>query len=234
MLRREVLLCLLALVTLSHAATWTVTNNHDSGAGSLRALVAGAASGDTIQFRGSMTITLTSGTINIDKSLYINGDVNNNGFPDDVTISGNWTYQIFLVSASSTFFGLRLVKGAGVQGGAIFTFASATYINRCYIAHCTSIDNGGGVEVAQFGATTAMLSVIYTTFFNNTAAGAGGAIGNNNAYIRAHGNLFQNNRAYHGGAIGHWNAGQTTIFDSTFSGNQAVPSNAGLSFHIRF
>jgi len=233
MIRREVLLCVLALVTLSQAATiWTVTSNADAGPGSLRAIVASAASGDSIKFASRMTINLSTGTININKTLAINGDVNANGLPDDVTINANWKSQIFYVTApSSTFYGLRLLKGSGVQGGAFFTNAPSTTINRCYIAHSISSDNGGGAEVAQWGSTAVKLTVLYSTFYNNTATYAGGAIGVDTASLKSTGNLFQNNKAYRGGAIGHWNAGQTSIYDSTFSGNQAAPSVLGLTFY---
>jgi hypothetical protein len=50
-------------------STWTVSNNHDSGPGSLRAEIAAAQSGDTIHFAGKLagqTITLTCGELVID------------------------------------------------------------------------------------------------------------------------------------------------------------------------
>src|SRR5579862_9024375 len=57
------------------AATITVTTNADSGAGSLRAAVTNANTGDTINFQSGLTspITLTSGQIAITKSLTITG-----------------------------------------------------------------------------------------------------------------------------------------------------------------
>ena len=57
-------------------STVTVMNNHDSGPGSLRAAIAAAASGDTIQFANSLkgqTITLTTGELDITTSLNIDG-----------------------------------------------------------------------------------------------------------------------------------------------------------------
>src|SRR4051794_3432793 len=57
-------------------STLTVTNNHDSGTGSLRAAIAAAASGDTIDFAPSLdgrTIRLTSGELAISTSLDIEG-----------------------------------------------------------------------------------------------------------------------------------------------------------------
>ncbi len=55
------------------AATLTVTNLNDSGAGSLRQAVIDAASGDTINFSVTGTITLTSAQISINKDLTITG-----------------------------------------------------------------------------------------------------------------------------------------------------------------
>jgi len=175
-----------------------------------------------------MTITLSS-TINIAKGLYITGDVNGNGIADDVTISGNFNCLIFSVSATQTvtFYALKLTRGSGVQGGAVFAYGSNVAINRCYISHCSSIDNGGGVEVASFSGATNVMSIIYTTFYNNTARGDGGAVGVNGAYARITSCLFRQNKAYVGGAIAHWNNGQTTIFDSTFSGNTAAAGDIG-------
>ena len=54
----------------------TVINNNDSGLGSLRAAIAAAHSGDTINFANSLigqTIKLTSGPLAIAKSLTIDG-----------------------------------------------------------------------------------------------------------------------------------------------------------------
>ena len=63
-------------------ATLLVTNLNDNGLGSLRAAIAQANSGDMIQFDSSLasqvtpTIKLTSGQININKNLTIDGLIN--------------------------------------------------------------------------------------------------------------------------------------------------------------
>src|SRR5579864_5407376 len=57
-------------------STLMVSNNLDSGTGSLRAEIAAARSGDTIVFAPSVngqTITLTSGELLISKNLTITG-----------------------------------------------------------------------------------------------------------------------------------------------------------------
>src|SRR5215471_4691311 len=64
-------------------STLTVMNTSDtgvSGDGSLRGEIKAAASGDTIEFAGNVrgqTITLSSGELMIDKSLDIEGPVDN-------------------------------------------------------------------------------------------------------------------------------------------------------------
>jgi len=235
MLRIDILLCFLALATVTHAATWVVSSNADSGAGTLRNTIASAVAGDVIKFAAPMHITLTSGTILIDKGLYINGDVNGNGIADDVTISGNYQYLIFQVSSATqtvTFYGLKLIRGSGVQGGAIFAYGNNVAINRCYIAHCSSVDNGGAVAVSSFSSVTNVLSLVYTTFYNNSARDTGGALAMNAAYARITSCLFQKNKAYAGGAISHFNTGQSTVYESTFSGNVANPI-AGLGDYTK-
>src|SRR5438477_2388621 len=68
-------------------STLTVTNNFDSGPGSLRAAIAAASSGDTINFANSLkgqTITLTTGQLAISKNLDIEGLG-----ADKLAVSGN-------------------------------------------------------------------------------------------------------------------------------------------------
>jgi hypothetical protein len=60
----------------AHGATLTVTSPNDSGAGSLRAALAAAASGDTIPFAPALhgrTLLLTSGPLLLSKNLTIQG-----------------------------------------------------------------------------------------------------------------------------------------------------------------
>jgi hypothetical protein len=70
--------CMIGALLLSAintaAATITVTNGNDSGAGSLRQAIIGASPGDTINFApGVTTVTLTSGELVINKNLTITG-----------------------------------------------------------------------------------------------------------------------------------------------------------------
>ena len=55
----------------AQAATITVTNGNDAGAGSLRQAIADAVAGDVIAFSGVTTVTLTAGQLLIGKNLTI-------------------------------------------------------------------------------------------------------------------------------------------------------------------
>src|SRR5262245_44702289 len=74
-------------------STLTVLNNLDSGPGSLRAAIAVASSGDTINFANSLkgqTITLTSGQLAITTNLDIEGLGANKP-----AVSGNGASRVF-------------------------------------------------------------------------------------------------------------------------------------------
>jgi hypothetical protein len=100
-------------------STLTVLNNQDSGPGSLRAEIAAASSGDTIQFGSSLkgqTITLTSGELAVTQSLNIQGLGTSK-----LSISGNGASRVFDVSggATVTIAGLTITNGVADHGGAI-------------------------------------------------------------------------------------------------------------------
>ncbi len=98
-----------------------VLNTNDSGAGSLRDIIACVGDGATITIDASLTgqtITLTTGEININKNLTINGPGMLN-----LTISGNDASRIFHLQPAKTLMlsGMALTHGAAVtNGGAIW------------------------------------------------------------------------------------------------------------------
>jgi hypothetical protein len=75
------------------AATITVANTNDAGAGSLRQAIADAAAGDTIALGVSGTITLTTGELVIGKDLTIAGPG-----ASQLTISGNAASRVFFIN----------------------------------------------------------------------------------------------------------------------------------------
>src|ERR1700694_3925214 len=104
----------MALAGAGHicAATLTVTTTADSGAGSLRAAIAAASDGDTIQFDAALngqTITLTSGELAINKNITISGPG-----PNLLTVSrSSGTFRIFHVLSGHT----DTIQGLTIRGG---------------------------------------------------------------------------------------------------------------------
>ena len=89
-------------------STLTVTNNLDSAAGSLRAEVAAANPGDTINFAPSLngqTITLSSGELLLNKSLTIDGPG-----AGQLAISGGLTWGVG-INAGKPLGGFARVRG---------------------------------------------------------------------------------------------------------------------------
>ena len=74
----------------AYAATITVTNNSDNGAGSLRKAIADAANGDIINFSVTGAIFLTSEQLTINKNISIIGPG-----AASLTISGDGATRVF-------------------------------------------------------------------------------------------------------------------------------------------
>jgi hypothetical protein len=169
---RSVLLVgpLLVFATPAGADTLFVTNTNDSGSGSLRAVVAAAAPGDTVVFDASLagrTITLTSGQIPIAKILTIDGGANR------ITISGNGASRVFQTEgAVVTLKSLTIRDGRGspeLCGGGIRN-TGILVMNDCHVTRNYS-DSGGGAGVCNEGGTLVMERC---TISENTVYDSGG------------------------------------------------------------
>jgi uncharacterized protein (TIGR03118 family) len=148
-------LVLEALEDRTLPSTLTVLNNHDNGAGSLRAVLADAHAGDTVRFDhhlSGQTITLTSGELVIDKSLEIDGLG-----ADRLTVSGNDASRVFRISGSTTVVeiddltiahgratdttagpsGLVTLGGGLLNSGAHVTLSGVTFEDNQAIGHPT-------------------------------------------------------------------------------------------------
>jgi hypothetical protein len=196
------------------ADTVTVSTCDES---TLRAAIANASAGDTLQFGCSGTITLSAGNgpITITQSLTLDGNGN------AVTISGGGAVGLFVVNGgvSFTVSRLTLANGKNNTGGAIdneggtvtvlgstFSGNSAVYAGGIYDGDGGAISNNGGTISFNGGTVT----VANSTFSGNSAARGGGS-GDTGL----------------GGAI--FNEGGTvTVLNSTLSGNSADGHGGGI------
>lgn len=151
----------------------TVTNNNDTGSGSLRDAIANVDPDGTIDFDPMVTgqtITLTSGELVIDKSLTIQGPTSGG-----VTISGDSGIRIFNVNAgvNFTFSSLTLSGGNGAQGGAINNLGNLTILNSTLSGN-TSSGSGGAIF-----SDSGVVKIINSTISGNPAgSGFGGGLYN--------------------------------------------------------
>jgi len=104
-----------AFAPQASASAIAVSNLNDSGAGSLRAAIAGAAPGDTITIPSGQ-ITLTSGPLAIAKNLTITGA----GAGTSV-ISANNTSRVLTITAAPTVAleGMTITAGKAESGAGI-------------------------------------------------------------------------------------------------------------------
>ncbi|MEM1172991.1 MAG: DUF4347 domain-containing protein, partial [Cyanobacteria bacterium P01_H01_bin.35] len=212
-------------------ATLTVTNNNDDGAGSLREAITTAKSGDTIEFSSSLanqTITLTSGQLEIDKDLIIDG-----ADAPDLTISGNNAYRVIETTYQTnlTIRNMTIANGSTTEsrvtgsGGGIKTASETTLTveNSTFENNVTSGDGGGAIWAGHKSNTT----IIDSKFDSNDATGGesekgGGAITTNGfAVLTIQNSEFTNNKGINGGAI---NSGATalTVENSRFINNDST------------
>ena len=111
-------------VASAQAATVTVTTTADTGAGSLRAAIAAAAAGDTIQFAAPLSgqsVLLTSGELAINKNITIDGPG-----ADQLAVkkaSGSPDFRIFHVLLGHSF----ILKGLTIDGNGTIIWRGVGY-----------------------------------------------------------------------------------------------------------
>ncbi|MDL5592967.1 Ig-like domain-containing protein [Bacillus subtilis] len=146
-------------------ATWTATNNANTGVGSLRAALASAQNGDIVTFSTGMTVQLTSELL-INKNITVDGDLNNDGVAD-VTLDGQYKTRVVEITSGSTVTldGLVITRGlvsgnggnggygaTGAMGGGIFNAGILTLNNVSVTGNAAAGGGGGGgVTGANYG-----------------------------------------------------------------------------------
>ncbi|HEY0457671.1 MAG TPA: FG-GAP-like repeat-containing protein [Pyrinomonadaceae bacterium] len=244
----------LAIAQKNYAATFTVTNTNDGGAGSLRQAVADANvnnQDDTIVFDMTVfntprTITLTSGQIAIqpDRAVGISKTLTVNGPGANLlTIDGNHNGRIFVIDTYTVIDGMKITGGNGQDsgtnpninsiGGAILmgggTFdqpelQNLILKNSIISGNTTVINSGSGGGLVLAGKVT----IINSTISNNTSATYGGAISNHSRLTIINSTVSDNTGAFTGGIYS--NDSDIYLYNSTVAFNaggniQMVPFN---------
>lgn len=224
---------LTATVTISDALIVTTIN--DAGPGSLRQVLASAASkagADVIGFAAA----LNGKTIELGSAIQVNDAagvmVDASSLPKGITLDGGpGRNRIFRVGGSTaTALTLRCLTLTGgepdvltASGGAILNEGSSTLtLERCTLTS-NSARNGTGGAIHNNG--TAVLT--HCTLSGNSAPGvgvAGGAIANIGVLTLTHCTLFNNTTDGSGGGVG--NFGTLTLNRSIVAGNDAVANPA--------
>jgi hypothetical protein len=150
-------------LTISGQAPNVVTTTSDDGCGSLREMIQNATAGSTITFASALnnqTITLTSGVIDIDKDLTIQGlGVLNLAF------SGNNSSNIFHITAGNDLAikDLSLKDSAAPSnGGAVFAEGNLTLQN---VLLKNNFENGAPKSLTI--ASPALLEILGTVSLKN-------------------------------------------------------------------
>ncbi len=140
----------------AHAATITVTNTNDSGPGSLRQALANANNGDTINFAVSGTITLTSGGLEVTKSVAISGPGAN-----QLSIDGNLDDQrtfVFEVAPERTLsiFGLTIRNAEyGISNN-----QGTVSVSSCVVSDISGAGLYNSVEQGSGGASVTIVNSV--------------------------------------------------------------------------
>jgi hypothetical protein len=213
-------------------ATLTVTNTNDDGTGSLRAVIAAAADGDTIQFDGTLngqTITLTSGELVIDKDITVTGPG-----PDLLTVAKTPSqppyFRIFHIRPDRivVIAGLTISGGyaSGELAGGIWNQDGTLTISNCKVSGNFSDGGAGGGGIYNGHKTGGTLTIVDSVVSDNWSGftfgnpiGYGGGIINGGTLTIIRSTISDNIAYFYGGGI--YGGGTITIIDSTISGNRS-------------
>ncbi|WP_367375803.1 Ig-like domain-containing protein [Pseudomonas lini] len=205
-------------------ATWTATNNANTGVGSLRAAIASAQNGDIVTFNSSMTVQLTSELL-INKNITVDGDLNNDGAAD-VILDGQYQTRVIEIAAGKivTLDGLVITRGlvsgtggnggygaTGAMAGGIFNAGILTLNNVTVTSNGASGGGGGG------GVTGA--------FYGGGGGGGGGLGGQGGGHG---GSAGPGTGTLGGGAGGGGAGGYGGGYDATHMGGRGGTTTGGL------
>jgi hypothetical protein len=229
---------LLAAVTLAYslapAATIpppiTVTSTDDDGPGTLRAAIAAAGSGVTINLAVTGAIVLTNGELVIQTNLSIVGPG-----PALLTVqrssdAGTPDFRVFRVEAGTNevlISDVTVFNGRDESGGAIFNEAVLT-VSNCVVLGNTATNRTGSGGKGGALHNKGVLAVLGSTIASNSAAGGpfdalGGGVNNEGTLIIADSGIEANQAEGAAGARGGGlhNRGNVTVTKSVVRANGA-------------
>ncbi|MBI5933073.1 MAG: hypothetical protein HY867_05150 [Chloroflexi bacterium] len=208
-----------------------VTNNADSGPGSLRQALADVCAGGKITFANSYTITLAS-QLTVNKAVTITGRgaaytiIQASATPNtatqrvfEVTSAGNLTLNRVTVRNGRCAGSCGVTSGN--SGGGILNSGTLKAVNSAFSGNSAG-RNGGGIY-NKSGAVT----VINSVFSGNSATFDGGGIYNKSGAMAVTNSVFSANSAGRNGG-GIFNKLTLRLINSTFSGNSAVNNGGGV------
>ncbi|MFY9824168.1 MAG: choice-of-anchor Q domain-containing protein [Thermoanaerobaculia bacterium] len=223
------------LGTPAEAATFTVTNLNDSGAGSLRQAISdanNAAGPDVVTFQAGLTgtITLTTG------QLYVSDSVNIQG-PGQavVTVNANNASRVFYVYSSDalidvTISGLTLTGGLDSRGGGITDLGENLVLDHVTVDSSTATGLGSQGGGLWLNGNANSLTITNSVFSGNTATRGGGIfLYDSGQPVLIQDTVISGNQAATGAGIYLYHPGYSvTIERSTLSGNTATGAGGGL------
>lgn len=220
---------LAAIASSAQAATHTVTTLDDAGAGSLRAAIAQAISGDTIVFDTSLegTVLLDSALPALDFDLTIEGPG-----ADVIGVSGEGVTRVFFIDLEATV----TISGVTIVGGfEEFSFGGGLWnLGNLTIQDCVIRDNFAGVSGGGI-SNEGTLTLVRTTVSSNAVDefGVGGGIENFEGTATIVDSAIAGNAADFGGGIenavdSEQGVATLTVTNSTISANNASEFGGGI------
>ena len=205
-----------------------VNNNSDSGAGSLRTVIANACGGSTITFAANVrgAINLTSGELLLNKNLTISGPGANLLSVQRSASAGNFRVLNIAGKFNITIYGLPIANGnaPGDFGGGILNGGlSSSGGGVLTMTNCTISGNsaakGGGIFNGKDGV------LIYNSTISGNSANGGGINNDSGAVNITNSTISGNSASSFGGGI--YNFSTLTITNSTITNNTAGSFGGG-------
>ena len=217
--RRRFLPTVEILEDRSQPSILTVTTAADNALapppGSLRALLAIASNGDTIDFAPSLTgqtIALQGSTLTISKNVTITS-----GGVQGIVISGSNAVTVFTVNSgvTATIDELAISNGLSSQGGGVLNNGKLT-VSACTIAKNVAFSGGG---IGNLGT----LVVVNSTIADNSASSTGAGIFSSDA-LSVYSCTIVANDAFNGSGGGLSVSGTSDVRNSIVAENMGATS----------